>query len=299
MYFTRAFQSHEEMLRGRESGRWEDSDEWWEFGRPQNLEKFEIPKIIFAHLSSEATFMLDEVGTWYYKTAYSVLLSNDYIPLTDQLSCQLNSKVLDFYFKHITTVKAGGYYEYRSQYIEKLPCVIESSSGGFDTLRGKVREITDNIDLESKTERFPEAYLGDFDGDLGYIDYEWQTRRYPVNSGVEEIDDGRFAVTAGRSDEITDPLMDRGDREERKLRARYVHAAVDGRNMKKREEQTIPIPRTRDGVEELIEELETDRQTVEETSIEELEAEIDQTVYDLFDLTDEEREVIEEYLEVF
>jgi len=69
--------------------------------------------------------------------------------------------------------------------------------------------------------------------------------------------------------------------------------------MKKREEQTIPIPRTRDGVEELIEELETDRQTVEETSIEELEAEIDQTVYDLFDLTDEEREVIEEYLEVF
>lgn len=36
-----------------------------------------------------------------------------------------------------------------------------------------------------------------------------------------------------------------------------------------------------------------------ETSIEELEAEIDEAVYDLFELTEEERRVIEEYLEVF
>lgn len=64
-------------------------------------------------------------------------------------------------------------------------------------------------------------------------------------------------------------------------------------------EQTIPIPQSRAGVEQLIEELEDDRQTVEETSIEKLEAEIDQTVYDLFELTEDEREVIEDYLEVF
>jgi len=39
------FKSHEDTLRGRESGRWEDSDVWWEFGRPQNLEKFEQPAL--------------------------------------------------------------------------------------------------------------------------------------------------------------------------------------------------------------------------------------------------------------
>ena len=115
----------------------------------------------------------------------------------------------------------------------------------------------------------------------------------------EKGTEGRFAVTAGRSDEITDPLMDQGDREERKLRAQYVHAAVDGRKMKKGEEQTIPIPRSHDGVKQLIEALESDRQTVQETSIEALEAEIDETVYDLFDLTEDEREVIEDYLKVF
>jgi len=37
---------------------------------------------------------------------------------------------------------------------------------------------------------------------------------------------------------------------------------------------------------------------VRKTAIEDLEAEIDRAVYDLFDLTDEEREVVEDYLEV-
>jgi hypothetical protein len=52
-------------------------------------------------------------------------------------------------------------------------------------------------------------------------------------------------------------------------------------------------------VEELIETVESDRQTVQETGIEDLEAEIDRTVYYLFDLTDHEREVIEDYLDAF
>lgn len=43
----------------------------------------------------------------------------------------------------------------------------------------------------------------------------------------------------------------------------------------------------------------TDRQTVADTDIEALESEIDEIVYDLFELTDEERQVIEDFLEVF
>ncbi|MDY6776055.1 MAG: TaqI-like C-terminal specificity domain-containing protein, partial [Halobacteria archaeon] len=293
------FKAHEEKLRGREGGRWENSDNWWEFGRPQNLEKFEIPKIVFAHISEDATFMLDEVGTWYYKTAYSVLLEDDYRDLTEEMACQLNSKALDFYFKHITTVKMGGFYEYRSQYVEKLPCKTEDSAGAFGTMRERAGEIVDTIDRDSKNDRFPEAYLGDYDGELDYVTYEWQTRRYPVNAEMQGDVDGDFTVQAGRSDTINDPAMYSDDREMRKKRAEYVHAAVDGRNVKSGEETTIPIPRTDEGVEELLSNLEEDRKEVRQTDIEELEADIDEAVYDLFDLTEEERQVIEEYLEVF
>ncbi|GAA0289664.1 hypothetical protein GCM10009066_00240 [Halarchaeum salinum] len=287
---------YREALEGR-SSRGESG--WYGYSRPQNLTKFERPKIIMAKIANKATYMMDVGGTWYFTTPYSVLLEEPYQEQTEEMTAQLNSSVLDYYFKHIAAIKAGGYYEYLTQYVGEVPCIVTDEKGYFEELRQEAENIGETLDFENKLERFPEAYLGDFDGNLGYIDYEWQTRRYPVNADVEELDDGRFAVTAGRSDEITSPLMDRGDEEEQKLRAQYVHAAVDGRNMKKGEEQSIPIPRSRDGVAELIEALEADRRTVEETNIEELEAEIDETVYDLFDLTEDERDVIEKYLEVF
>jgi hypothetical protein len=293
------FQQHEDALRARERGDWEDSETWWEFGRSQNLEKFETPKTIQAEISDEATFMLDEAGTWYFTTAYGVTFTEGHREITEILSSELNSSALDFYLKHIATIKAGGYYSYRTQYVEKLPCITEDSAGVFGTMRERAGEIVDSIDLDSKTDRFPEAYLGDYDGELDYITYEWQTRRYPVSANVQGDVDGDFTVQAGRSDTINDPAMYSDEREARKRRAEYVHAAVDGRNVKSGEETTIPIPRSDDGVEELLSRLDDDREEVEETNIEELEADIDEAVYDLFDLTEDEREVVEDYLEVF
>ena len=64
-------------------------------------------------------------------------------------------------------------------------------------------------------------------------------------------------------------------------------------------ETAIPIPRSDDGVATLLSRLAADRETVAETNIDALEAAIDEAVYDLFELNDEEREVVEEYLEVF
>ncbi|ERH13287.1 MAG: putative N6-adenine-specific DNA methylase, partial [halophilic archaeon J07HB67] len=242
------FLSHKSELEAREGGRKEGKDDWYGYIYPKNLGKFENPKIIQGHIATDATFMIDEVGTWYFTTAYAVLLSDQYRHLTEEMACQLNSKTLDFYFKHITTVKMGGYYEYRSQYVEKLPCVTSEDGEKFETMEETANEIVDTIDLDSKTNRFPEAYLGDYDGELQYIDYEWQTRRYPVNADVQGDVDGDFTVQAGRTDTIRDPAMYSDDREARRRRAEYVHAAVDGRNVKSGEEVSIPIPRDDAGV---------------------------------------------------
>lgn len=293
------FEEHRDTLEGRESGRMEGEDDWYAFIYPKSHPRFEKPKVIGAHISENARFMLDSEGVWYFKTAYGIELDEPYRELTEEMACQLNSKALDFYFKHITTVKMGGFYEYRSQYVEKLPCKTGDSAGVFGTMRETAGEIVDTIDLDSKTDRFPEAYLGDYDGELNYITYEWQTRRYPVDADVQGDVDGNFTVQAGRSDTISDAAMHSDDREMRKRRAEYVHAAVDGRNVKSGEEMTVPIPRSDDGVVELLGRLEADREEVRQTDIDALEAEIDDAVYDLFDLTDEERAVIERYLDVF
>jgi type I restriction-modification system DNA methylase subunit len=293
------FKAHEDDLRSRQSGRWEDSDKWWEFAYPRNLERFERPKTVFAHITDEPAFMLDKKGTWYFKTAYAALLNEDWQHLTEEIASQLNSAPLEYYFKHVSTVKASGFYEYRAQYVNPIPCITEDETGGFETMRDRADEIVDNIDLDSRTDRFPEAYLGEYDGQIDYITYEWQTRRYPISAEVQGGVDGDFTVQAGNTDTITDPAMYSDTHEARKKRAEYVCTAVNGRNAKSGGEMTIPIPQSDDGVEELLTRLEEDKREVEETDIDKLEAEIDEAIYDLFDLTDDEQEVIEEYLEVF
>jgi len=293
------FKQHEGKLRGRESGRWENSDVWWEFGRPQNLEKFRLPKIINADMASNARFMIDEDGLWHFKTPYGIYLEPDLQPHTDRVACLVNSKVFDFYLKHIAPMLLGGKYRYQSRYLGELPYIDVQNGTIPKRLDKAVGPILNALDTENKMDRFPEAYIGDYDGELDYITYEWNTRRYPVSAEVQQDDDGDFTVQAGRSDTIKDSAMYSDNLKVQKNRAEYVLAAVDGRNVQSGEEMTIPIPRTDDGVEALLDRLETDRLEVQQTNIQELEAQIDEAVYDLFDLKKDEREVIEDYLEVF
>lgn len=42
-------------------------------------------------------------------------------------------------------------------------------SSVFDSMRDRAEEIVGSMDLQSKTMRFPEAYLGDYGGELNYI----------------------------------------------------------------------------------------------------------------------------------
>lgn len=292
------FCDHKEELEAREGGRFEEREDWYGFGYPKSMDRFENPKLIGAEIASESTFMLDEIGSWYFKAAYGVQLEPQYQDRTEIFAGLLNSSVLDFYLKHYTSMKMGGYYKYTTNYLSPLP-ITWGDSETTENIQETIEDITTTLDTDNRTNRFPEAYIGEFDGELNYITYEWQTRRYPVNADVQGEVDGEFTVQAGRSDTITHPAMYSDDRDGRKLRAEYVNKAVNGRNVKSGEETTIPIPRTNSGVEDLLSRLKADEETVSQTDIDELEADIDTTVYELFDLNEDERQVVEEYLEVF
>jgi len=262
------------------------------------MTRFEDPKLICPEIAAEATFMLDEVGTWFFKAAYGVQLEDEFKNRTDTFAALLNSNALDFYLKHYTALKVDGYYKYTTNYLTPLP-ITWGNEDNRDEIRKSVSTIITTLDTDAKTARFPEAYLGDYDGELDYITYEWQTRRYPVNAEIQGDVDGNFTVQAGRSDEINDPAMYSDDRDARKRRAEYVHAAVDGRKVKSGEETTIPIPRSDEGVVEFLERLEADRVEVEETGIEELGEMVNDVVYDMFGITPAEQDAIEDFLETF
>lgn len=65
------------------------------------------------------------------------------------------------------------------------------------------------------------------------------------------------------------------------------------------EQTTIPIPRQNAGVEQLLEEMQSDEDNVVETDTDALEDDVNDVVYEMFSITQDEQDVIEEYLETF
>lgn len=88
---------HRDTLESRDGGRFEGREDWYGFGRPQNLDRFPAPKLICPEIAAEATFMVDEVGTWYFKAAYGVQLEDEFKNRTETFAALLNSNALDFY----------------------------------------------------------------------------------------------------------------------------------------------------------------------------------------------------------
>ncbi|WP_241432315.1 Eco57I restriction-modification methylase domain-containing protein [Halogeometricum borinquense] len=267
----------------------------YEYDGPRCKSVFEGDfRIPVPDMATENQFSYADGYNCFKNTAY-VLTFNDEQPYSElELLGLLNSAVSEFYIKQKSPFLNDQYFRYKSQYIDPIPLPAET-----DRISSVVDDILAVERLGRKVENFPDSYIDEYDGEVAYITYEWQTTRKPVNAEINTNDDGTISVQAGRTDSIVDAAMHSEDNEARKRRAEYVYAAVDGCNVKSGKEITIPIPRSDDGVVDLLDRLEADREEVRQTDIEDLEAEIDDAVYDLFDLTEDEREVVEDYLEVF
>ncbi|MDZ7698132.1 MAG: TaqI-like C-terminal specificity domain-containing protein [Deltaproteobacteria bacterium] len=111
---------YEEDLRRREGGKFDD-DQWYRFGRHQNIDKQEISKLCVAQTVPGMRVAYDTEGAFYFNN----VRVNGIIP-TDMetgwfLLGVLNAPVCDFVFKRIAKPKEGGYYEANKQFIAPLP----------------------------------------------------------------------------------------------------------------------------------------------------------------------------------
>jgi hypothetical protein len=111
---------YEKELRARERGKFDD-DQWYRFGRHQNIDKQEITKLCVAQTVPGMRVCFDSKGTFYFNN----VRVNGIIPKDIEtgwfLLGILNTLVCDYVFKRIAKPKAGGYYEANKQFIAPLP----------------------------------------------------------------------------------------------------------------------------------------------------------------------------------
>jgi hypothetical protein len=111
---------YEKVLRSREGGKFND-DQWYRFGRNQNIDKQEIAKLCVAQTVPGMRVCYDSEGAFYFNNVrVNGIITNDHETGWFLLGI-LNAPVADFMFKRTAKLKEGGYYEANKQFIAPLP----------------------------------------------------------------------------------------------------------------------------------------------------------------------------------
>ncbi|CAG1011159.1 partial Type IIS restriction enzyme Eco57I, partial [Anaerolineae bacterium] len=112
-------------LRGRDGGKW-NHDQWYAFGRSQNLTQMKIPKLIVQVISQTGKYALDRRGLYftgggngpYYGMRWN---NSDELHSLHFLQALLSSHLIDWYLHKISSPFRGGYWSYGKRFIEQLP----------------------------------------------------------------------------------------------------------------------------------------------------------------------------------
>jgi type I restriction-modification system DNA methylase subunit len=121
--FPKAFEylrSNQRYLGEREKGRFNGVG-WYGYGRVQNIDLMLQSKILVPDIADHASFAFDENGTYAFTSGYGISLRNTVSESPKYILGLLNSKVLDFYLKRVSTPLRGGFFRYFTQFVEQLP----------------------------------------------------------------------------------------------------------------------------------------------------------------------------------
>ena len=96
--------------------RYDKGDYWWELRACDYYDAFIKPKMIFPDISKNNNFILDRNQHFFCgNTTY--ILSNSEIPLL----AILNSKLMNFFYRNISSSYRGGYLRFIYQYMIQIP----------------------------------------------------------------------------------------------------------------------------------------------------------------------------------
>jgi len=79
------------------------------------------PKILVPDIAAHSSFAFDQAGQFAFTSGYGITLDKDAKESPAYLLGLLNSRLLDFYLKQVSTTMRGGYFRYFTQFIEQLP----------------------------------------------------------------------------------------------------------------------------------------------------------------------------------
>jgi len=304
-----------EKFKDNAKTRYDKGEYWWELRNCSYYNEMEKDKIIFPNLQSDNKFSYDDKGT--YINAPTV-----FFPCEDKsLLAILNSNLIWFYLKIICVVRNGGYIEVKPHYFEQIPIVDYSNKQKL--LKEKAEEMIKYHEFLYKNEdlnfiELIEKYTSnkgnsikniitksDFKN-LIYLGRASKVRNFTVNINTniatlysEKSSNGKYELLKFEEsnkykrkylkyylENLTEEKLEEiNDKYEGNLLEKVLQIGIPDYN---KDLVVRKVVREWEDLQEKIKDLEKE--------IEKTDNEIDQMVYELYDLNDEEIKIVEESL---
>ena len=299
------FETYESTLKSREGGKWKNKEQWWAFSRKQNIEKFERDKMMVGVLRQEPSFVPDTDGLYYFvgggtAGGYGIHLKEEIAQEEDDtffFGGQMNSKLTEFYHKHISFIFNSKYYSYGQTFLEPLPVKREcSEKADIARLAKGIRNTLEKVtELSYKTSKITN-YTNEYSSDSTLLDLA-QTidladddyRQGPIRTNDEAETNYQVVMkrghTIGFEDESVRDFV-------------YEFLTAQGKRLGRSEVLNMETP-TRDNVLALMDEYDTDKHRIEELEeeAEEKQAELDNVILrEVYEMDNEEEKIIDEFL---
>ena len=146
------FLAHNELLKARKG--FKDIHDWYAFSAPRSLEDYEQRKFLFQGFSQNSAVSIDDRKLFFGPDIYGLRLRelcNDDVRI---LLAILNSKVANFFVKHVGVIHGSGYYKFEDRFVKELPIKMPA-----DRSRQKVAEMVEQI-CQYANKVFPDDFTG-------------------------------------------------------------------------------------------------------------------------------------------
>lgn len=136
---------NQKKLEKREKGKMIGS-RWYAYIYPKNIELMRYPKILVPDIAVRASFALDERGNYAFTSGYGITLKKDINESIKYILGLLNSKLLDFYFKNISTTIRGSFFRYFTQFLEQLPIrLIDFENSAENNIHNRMIQLVEQM----------------------------------------------------------------------------------------------------------------------------------------------------------
>lgn len=260
---------------------------WFEYADPRNFQQFESIKIITPDISTNNRFALDFDKIYSLNTSYVIDL-DDFKYDPKYLLGLLNSSTLEFSFKQISPFISGGYYRYINQYLEKLPIKLPKTAEEKKIANQIVKKIDEILELHK-------SGIVDIDAVLEGEDTEKLCNLPKVSFYIKDY--AKFEKITAKGNKIYINHNDFIEIKNKKI-LNFITAYLNSKSEKLKKSKDIksmilnlPVPKSNELFKEIAKKSNMNYSKIKEKIVE-LEQEINTLVYDLYDLTKEEKKVI-------